>query len=400
MLLKLLRYVFGYVKIEVKGFAPERFMNLLINNEIVIWDVEQTDSGYIFFIGRKNLINIKTYLQKTNMKLNIIDRIGLPYFFRRNRKRAAFVLGSLLFCSIVYVLSLFVWEVKVSGEDSIVAEEMLKHIEENYIPLGTLKKDVDCAKLEAQLRKDFDEISWISCELKGTGLTVLLEEGEKVTLSDHSNITGDLVAKKNAVITKMITRQGTPVAKVKDKVKKGDILISGTIYIYDDNNEVIETNYVAADGDIYGQTSYSYSDYIDLNYYEKEYTDEPVTHITLFFMEYCLTPYLPKMEQDNYDVYTQLHKLKIFNNFYLPLGYKVVKRSPYNMAAKTRDEAEAKNILNERLAKKLAEFDEKGLEIVKNDVTIEKQDGKMTAKGKITIIEPIAVLRENTRADK
>ena len=67
------------------------------------------------------------------------------------------------------------------------------------------------------------------------------------------------------------------------------------------------------------------------------------------------------------------------------------------MKAKTRDENTAKNILNERLKKKLAEFDEKGLEIVKNDVTIEKQEGRMSAKGKITVVEPIAVLRENTR---
>ena len=400
MLLRLLRYVFGYVKIEVKGFAPERFMNLLIKNEIVIWNVEQTENGYIFFIGRKNLLNIKTYLQKTNMKINILDRVGVPYFFRRNQRRAAFAMGSLIFCAIIYVMSLFIWDIKVTGENKIVAQELLKHIEENYIPLGTLKKDVDCSKLESKLRKDFEQISWISCELKGTGLIVNIEEGSNTDISEKTNVSGDLIAKKNAVITKMITRQGTPVAKVKDKVKKGDILISGTIYIYDDNNEVIETNYIAADGDIYGKTTYKYSDHIDLNYYEKEYPDEPIKHITLFFMDYCLTPYLPKIENVNYDTYSQVRKLKIFNNFYLPVGYKIITRSPYVMKAKTRDENTAKNILNERLKKKLAEFDEKGLEILKNNVTIEMQDGKMTAKGDITVIEPIAVLRENaSKAD-
>ena len=90
MLLKLLRYFFGYVRVEVYGFAPERFMNLLIKDEIVIWDIVETDSGYSFFIGRKNLINIKPYLQKTNMKLKVKSRIGLPYFFRRNRRTACF----------------------------------------------------------------------------------------------------------------------------------------------------------------------------------------------------------------------------------------------------------------------------------------------------------------------
>ena len=68
MLLKLLRFMIGYARVEVYGFAPERFINLIIKNEIVIWDIESTDKGYIFYTGRYNLLKMKPYLQKTNMK--------------------------------------------------------------------------------------------------------------------------------------------------------------------------------------------------------------------------------------------------------------------------------------------------------------------------------------------
>lgn len=394
MLLKLLRLFFGYVQVEVIGFAPERLINLLINNEVVIWDVTETECGYKFYIGRKNLLKIKQYLQRTNVKLKVLRRFGLPYFFRKNRRRASFGMGLLIFVVLIYVLSLFVWEVKVTGEDHLIAEEVLKHIEENYIPLGTLKSNVDCAELETALRKDFEEISWISCELKGTGLTIHLEEGLSPVRMEDRNITGDIIAMKNAVITKMITRQGTPIAKVNDKVKKGDILISGTVYIYDDNNEIMETSYIGADGDIYGQTSYKYNDYVDLNYYEKEYTDMSKKHITLFFMDYCLTPYLPKLNSDKYDTYTQIHKLRLFHNFYLPVGYKIVTRTQYKLKNANRTDSEAQKILNDRLNKKISEFKENGLEIVENDVTIEKNGDRMEAKGKLTIIEPIARFRK------
>ena len=392
MLLKILRYIFGYVRVEIIGFAPERLMNLLIKDEIVIWDVVETDYGYSFFIGRKNLLIIKTYLQKTNMKIKVVSRVGLPYFFRKNRRRVTFAIGCVIFVVLIYSLSLFVWEIKVTGEDHIVAEEMIKHIEKKYIPLGTLKSNIDCSKLEASLRKDFDDISWISCELKGTGLTVNLEEGMQPEISEKQDVTGDVVAVKNANITKMITRQGTPVAKVNDKVKKGDILISGTIYIYDDNNEVMETNYIAADGDVYGKTSYKYNDYVDFNYYEKEYIDQPVKHITLFFMDYCLTPYMPRISSEKYDTYTQLHKLRIFENFYLPIGYKIITRKPYNLKKTVRDEQTATDMLNDRLNKKIIEFQENGLEIIKNGVTIEKVGDRVEANGKIIVVEPIGKL--------
>ena len=124
MILKLLRYILGYVLVEINGFAPERLINLLIKDEIVIWDVIQTEKGYRFYIG------IKPYLQKTNIKLNIVKRVGMPYIFRRNKKRAAFLIGVIFFVLIIYILSLFVWEVKVTGEDHLIAEEMLKYIEE------------------------------------------------------------------------------------------------------------------------------------------------------------------------------------------------------------------------------------------------------------------------------
>ncbi|MCR5702821.1 MAG: sporulation protein YqfD [Lachnospiraceae bacterium] len=392
--------MFGYVRIEVYGFAPERLMNLLIKDNIVIWDVNDTHDGYSFFIGRKNLIGLKPYLKKTNMKFKILTRIGFPYLIKQNRKRVTFIIGCIGFMCAVYTLSLFVWEVRIVGEDHLVANELLKRIEEQYVPLGTFKSKVDCVELEEKLRKDYDEISWISCELKGTGLTVYLEEGIKPKTKPSKDVTGDLVATKNAKITKMITRQGTPVAKVNDKVKKGDILISGTINIYDDNHEVMDTSYVAADGDVYGKTSYDYDDYVDMDYYEKEYYDKEKKHITLYFMDYCLTPFIPTINAANYDTFTQIHKFKIFNDLYLPVGYKVTKRLPYTLKLSSHTEQEATDILNDRLAKKIKQFEENGLEIVKNDVKIEKADNKLVAKGKIVVIEPITTLVKKPKTDK
>lgn len=399
MLLKILRYVFGYVKAEVYGFAPERFMNLIIKNDIIIWDVESTDRGFIFYTGRKNLMKMKPFLQKTNMKVKLLEKCGLPYFFKQHRRRAAFLIGFLLCLSILYTLSLYVWEVRVVGEDTLVAENILRQIEEQYIPLGTLKSKVDCSDLEDSLRKDFDEISWISCELKGTVLTVHLEEGMAPQKMEESDVTGDMIATKDAEITKIITRQGTPIAKIRDSVKKGDILISGTVYIYDDNNEIMETSYIAADGDVYGTTAYAYEDYVELKYYQKIYDENVKKHITLYFMDYCLTPYVPGMNTENYDTYTQIHKARIFDNFYLPFGYKSVIRTPYTLELREYSKEEAEKMLKQRLNKKIMNFKEKGVEIVENGVTIEKVNGRLVAKGILTLNEPIAELKKTSRKE-
>lgn len=396
MILNILRFILGYVKVEVFGFAPERFMNLIAKNDIIMWNVESNERGYVFYTGRKNLLKMKPYLQKTNMKLKLREKQGLPYIIKRNKKRVVFVIGFGLFLTSIYILSLFIWEVRIVGEDKLIAENILEHIEAEYVPLGTMKSKVDCTLLEEALRKDFEDISWISCELKGTGLTVYLEEGMAPKQKDTVNQSGDIVAAKDATIIKMITREGTPVAKVNDTVKKGDILISGTIYIYDDNNEVMETSYITADGDIYGTTTYNYEDYIDLKYYDKTYNEESKQYITLYFMDYCFTPYIPKEPEMDYDIYTEIHKAKIFDNFYLPLGYKTISMNSYTLERKNYSVKEAQKILEKRLNKKINTFKEKGVEIVKNDVKIEQDGDRLIAKGVLTLKESIVSFKKNT----
>lgn len=396
MLLKLLRFLIGCARVEVFGFAPERFMNLIIQNEIVVWDVEYTNRGYIFFTGRYNLLKMKPYLQKTNMKLKLLEKYGLPYFIKRNKKRVAFVLGFGVFLICLYMLSLFVWEVRIVGEDKLVKENMLEFIEDHYVPLGTLKKKISCTDLEDKLRANYPDISWISCELKGTSLTVYLEEGMSPKETDKHAENGDIVALKDATITKMITREGTPVAKVDEQVKKGDILISGTIYIYDDNNEVIETSYIAADGDVYGVTTYQYEDYVDMQYYDKKYNDHKKKYITFYFMDYCVTPFSPNKPKENYDTYTDIHKAKIFDNFYLPFGYTTTEWRSYTLERKSYSKEEANKLLKKRLEEKITDFKEKGVEIIKNDVTIEQDGNRLIAKGTLTLNESIVSFKKGS----
>lgn len=394
MLLKLLRYLFGYLKVEVKGFAPERFMNLIIKNDVVIWSVNATENGYIFFTGRKNLLKMKPLLQKTNVKLTVVEKYGFPYLVKKNKRRVFFIAGFLICILFVYIMSMFVWEIKVNGTRQLVAQNILKDIEKEYVKLGTRKKEVDCEGLERQLMKKYDEISWIDCNLNGTTLTVSVEEG---TVSDENKKSlekNDIVALKDATITKMITREGKPLVKVRDQVKKGDILISGTIYIYNDNNEVLETNYVPADGDIFGESSELYEDKIDAVCYEKKYDKNSKKYYTFFVFNYCITPFKPKVKSDNADYITQIHKVKLFSDLYLPIGYKKTEIKTYEVVKKTYSKEEAFRILKNNLQKKIQELEAKGVEIIENNVKIEKQENQFLAKGTLKLRESIGGVRQ------
>lgn len=55
-------------------------------------------------------------------------------------------------------------------------EELLDYLEKKGVHSGTKISGFSCARLEEQIRKDFEDIAWVSCERKGTLLRVRVKE--------------------------------------------------------------------------------------------------------------------------------------------------------------------------------------------------------------------------------
>ena len=51
MLLRLIKYFRGYVEVALWGYAPERFLNLCSNHNILIWDLRQEGDFYYIHIS-------------------------------------------------------------------------------------------------------------------------------------------------------------------------------------------------------------------------------------------------------------------------------------------------------------------------------------------------------------
>ena len=51
-------------------------------------------------------------------------------------------------------------------------ETIRKYLKDNSIYYGVYKRNVDCDKLETELRAEFDEIIWTSVEKKGTRIKI------------------------------------------------------------------------------------------------------------------------------------------------------------------------------------------------------------------------------------
>ena len=111
MLISLLRYIQGYLKIRVTGYSPERFLNLCKNKKIDVWGLEAGHNAYDMYIKVNGFRKLKPILRKTQTKVSILERYGLPFVFHHYRKRKLFFIGIFSCLIIIYSMTFFIWNI-------------------------------------------------------------------------------------------------------------------------------------------------------------------------------------------------------------------------------------------------------------------------------------------------
>lgn len=390
-MLSLIKYVRGYVYVELTGYAPERFLNLCGNHDILIWNLKPCEGGYLFCISVAGFRRLKPILRKTKTRIRVKKRFGFPFMLFRYRGRKLFACGVLACMALLWYLSGFIWNIEVNGNSYLSEETVLDFLAQENASFGSPIRNISCEDLEEALRSTYDEVIWTSIQIFGTKMTVDIQENllpaEQYEKQDDTAY--DIVAAKDGVISEMITRSGTPVVAVGAEVKKGDLLVSGRIDITNDAGEVAEVLYSGADADIVAHVSYAYRDVFDENYVENVPTGQSFVDYQLIVGETCIKNPFVKNEYKEYSVTSESSQLHVTDNFYLPVFLVKSTCSEVIKTEKTYDENQAKAHASENLAQFLTDLEEKGIQIIGKNVMIERTNGKYVVTGTIDVYESI-----------
>jgi similar to stage IV sporulation protein len=337
----------------------------------------------------RDYYNLKPIAKKTQTIPLIKKRFGLPFLMHKYKKRKGYVLGILLFSAILYIMSLYIWDISVLGGHSYTEEAMVKFLKTNEIYCGLQKKDIDCQDIEELIRGTYKDIGWVSAEIKGTRLIVKITETNMPSPAVTSTQPVHIVASKNCIITKLITRTGTPMVDIGSVVKKGDILVSGVVDIIGDNDILLDKKAVIADADIIGKTYYEYEDTFPMNYIKKEYTGNKKTGYQFSVLLKKFNIYNPRIPYSKYDIIVDESMLHLSKNFYLPISHSSVYYVEYAETQKKYTENEAMAIANDKLKRYFEKLIEKNVYIIENNVKISIEKNSCIAKGKVIVEESV-----------
>lgn len=394
----LLRYLSGYVCVELTGYATERFLNLCTNHDINLWNMDHKEDTYTFCMSLEDFRKIRPMVRKTRTKIRITKRCGLPFFLYRYRKRKMFLLGLLLCVGIVYAFSCYVWNIEICGNSTLSDDTVYRYLESEKIRVGTAKGKVDCEKLEAKIRQHFSNVIWTSVRLEGTKLTVdvkenLITQEPQEKQETETEEAQDLVADKDAVILSIVTRNGTPKVKAGDKVKKGKALVLGRIDIYNDAKEIAGYQYCKADADIVAQTSYPYRYEVPTLVQKKAYTGKEKKRYYFWYRNKYIGLYQSGISYRFYDKESEKEQLCVMENFYLPFYIQTDIYREYQMKNHKIDKKEAKKMAADNLELFLSKLEEKGLQIIEKNVMMDKEKNSYIFQGTVLTKEKLESYR-------
>lgn len=382
MLIHIMKFLKGYLVISLSGYSPERFLNLCSRHGITLWGLRSNGFKYEMCISISGFRKLRPLVRKTKTKVVILERHGLPFLLYRYRNRKLFLVGALGCMGLLYVMSLYIWNIHIDGNLALSDQVILEYLETKQIVHGMAKRDIHGEEIEAGLRANFPDITWTSAEVKGTRLIIHIQENEDVkheVLPKDQPV--DLVATKSGVISSMIVRSGTPLVKVGDEVERGTVLVQSQVDILTDDGEVGNSYFVHADGDIMIRRQDRYHEQYALTHEEKEYTGNQRHVYYVSFMGHKLSIPIPGKKLSSYDSITDEFPLRITENFYLPLSFGKITCQEYVLTPYTDTKEQAIRKAKEELDLFFEKLRIKGLQNLENNVTIDVNGDYCVASG-------------------
>ena len=382
----------GYVRIRAKGFSAERFMNMAAFRGVNLWDIAYEGAAVTMKAAGGSLDILEACAQKTGCSMEVLGWGGLPAFLRRFRRRQVWSAGLLLFAAGLYLLSSFIWTVRVEGNERLETTDLLSACEDMGVKPGVWKRGVDTAEITNRLLVQFSDISWVSVSIKGTDVTIKLAETiEKAERIDRETPC-DIVASADGVIVQITAERGTPKVKPGDVVKKGDVLISSELLIGLEGEEQ-HTEYTAAEGAVTARIWQRLTEELPLQYEEIQYSGVEKENHSIVFSEKELDIIHPDGAGQWEKTLLSEQPLAL-GDFELPLHLKKEIWKEYKILEKTRTLEETKSILEEILRKKTENYLSTYGKIEDSKITFEEYADSVRGEAEITLLERIDEKRQ------
>ncbi|MEG2618661.1 MAG: sporulation protein YqfD, partial [Bacilli bacterium] len=248
-------------------------------------------------------------------------KMKLYLFLKNNYIIISSIIVALL---LLILLSRTCFYINIHTNNKEIIKSINNELINNKIGVFKLKKSYKVLQKAKKniLLNNKETLEWIEIKERGVFYDIYLTKRIKPIKKEES-IPQDIVASKDALILKIIKKDGVVLKYNNDYVKKGETLISGSIY----NKDTLISK-VRADGSVYGEVWYTVNTTLPYTYKEYKPTGKVINHYYLEFNKFNFTLLGYSKETNAFST-----KKVLLDKFFLP--FKLIKEKKNLYSYKT-----------------------------------------------------------------
>lgn len=392
MIIKLIRWLMGYVDFIAYGKFPERFINLSVKYGINLWNAHPTEKGICGTMPLSDYRKIRPLCKKAKVRARVTARYGLPFFIKKYKPRLGIAVGGVVGAVLLFLLSNFIWSISITPTENISSAKMLDILNEKGVCIGAYIPSIEVSDVERSILLDADEVGWISVNIKGSTAQVSFKEKIPKPESKDETIPCNIKALSDGVVTEIKTFKGVTQVEKGSGVTQGELLVSGIV-----ETKMNTIEYVHASAEIYADVISKLSIKIpsSYNYYSlaENKTDRYICRFLSFEFPCSLS-----FEKYENKLTTYGKENLYLNNTILPLQIITHRDTELFSKEVTLTEKEARQIALERAILYEA-FSKSDSKVVSRNIKISRSAGKYSADIDYVFNENIAVTSEFSVTD-
>ncbi len=357
MLKRAVKLLRGSVRVRAQCAYPERVLNLCSARGIEFWEVRWLSALELSFcVARTDLRALRRAAEGCGAEFSVERTAGAPFFLARFRRRYVLLAGLALCALLLAVNSLFIWDLEVTGNESVPAERILRVLAENGVRRGTFVYSFRSREVCNRVLPELRELCWVAVNVRGCRAYVQVRERVRAPERVNESAPTNVVARRAGLVTEVRALDGEKKVLPGTSVREGQLLIAGVVDTGGTENPSVATRFLAGKGSVRARTWYELSVYIPLTMEEKVYTGEKKERLTLIWGEKRLKIGAKgsSIVRADCDKIKEQKQWELLGLLTLPVTWEKETYLPYETRAYTRSREEAEQLGRDALEEYLA----------------------------------------------
>ena len=310
MLVKFLRWLFGWTDFEVHDKYPERFLNMAHKNGINMWDMQNSNGVFSAKTKSSNTKYICQTAEKSMCDIHIINHHGFLHTLQKYKNRFGLIAGFILWGIAIKYFTGFVWNINITLPSMLNESEVRQELKELGFYEGARLGSFDAESVKNNISIKDDRISWITINIVGTDAEVNISPNLALNIDNKKKIpASNIISTADGTITRMEIQKGYSAVKIGDGIQKGQLIVSGVKEYTDGSSAFFDSN-----AQIYAKTFRTVTISIPKSFETLEKQTDTLTKNDIDIMGLTLPLTLHGSPHGDYISHTSKYQLDILNH--------------------------------------------------------------------------------------